>query len=155
MEINILSFIPLIKSVKDNYEFRVVECSVKYFISQAIGSGVFLLGYILILIKYLRLFTEGLCLTLILVSLLIKVGAAPFHFWFPIVIKGLCWASCGILMIFQKIIPLVIISCTLDGGLYIYLLIFCIVGSLVGGVGGLNQINLRFLLAYSSIGHIG
>jgi len=155
IEINMLSFIPLIKSVKDNYIFRVVECSVKYFIAQAIGSGVFLLGYILILIKYFRLLKVRLSLVLILLSLLIKVGAAPFHFWFPIVIKGLCWFSCGILIIFQKIIPLVIFSCTLGGGLHRGLLMFCILGSVIGGVGGLNQTNLRFLLSYSSIGHIG
>ena len=28
-------------------------------------------------------------------------------------------------------------------------------GSLVGGLGGLNQSQLRFILAYSSVGHIG
>jgi NADH-ubiquinone oxidoreductase chain 2 len=57
---------------------------------QAMGSGIFLLGYILILMKYFRLFNRFLSLILIILSLLIKVGAAPFHFWFPIVIKGLC-----------------------------------------------------------------
>merc|ERR1712018_711778 len=78
IEINMLSFIPLIKSVKDNYIFRVVECSVKYFIAQAIGSGVFLLGYILILIKYFRLLKVRLSLVLILLSLLITYSYKGF-----------------------------------------------------------------------------
>jgi len=73
-----LSFIPLISSIKDNYIFRVVECSVKYFIVQAFGSGLFLLGYLLILIKNIR-FSSRFSLLLIVLRLLIKLGAAPFH----------------------------------------------------------------------------
>jgi len=154
IEINILSFIPLIRSIKDNYVFRVVECAVKYFIVQAMGSGFFLLRYLLIITSINNIFYI-IYRVIIILRFLIKLGAAPFHVWFPVVIKGLCWFSCGILIILQKLIPLVIISCLINGACPSYILFFCVLGSIIGGLGGLNQINLRYLLAYSSIGHLG
>jgi len=55
----------------------------------------------------------------------------------------------------QKIIPLMLLSAIFMGLYSLFILVFCILGPLVGGVGGLNQVNLRYLLAYSSVGHLG
>jgi len=155
LEINMLSFIPLIKSVKSNFVFRVVECSVKYFIIQAIGSSLFLLGYYFFLVNFFRLVRSIIPFIFIFLSLLIKLGAAPFHFWFPVVIKGMSWFSCGILIVPQKVIPIFILRCILMGGFSKVLGLFSVIGAIVGGIGGFNQVNLRFILSYSSIGHIG
>lgn len=86
-------------------------------------------------------------------ALLIKIGAAPFHFWFPEIIEGINWINRLILITWQKIAPIILISYTLKISNYIFIII--ILSTLIGRIGGLNQIRLRKILAYSSINHIG
>ena len=89
---------------------------------------------------------------LILSILLLKTGAAPFHFWFPGVIEGLNWINGFILITWQKIAPLILISYNWR---YNFIIISIILSSLVGALGGLNQTSLRKLIAFSSINHLG
>ena len=84
--------------------------------------------------------------------MILKRGAAPFHFWFPRVIEGLRWNRSIILMTWQKIAPLIILSYCLRNSLLIFS-IFC--GVVFGRLGGLNQTSLRKLIAFSSINHLG
>lgn len=85
-------------------------------------------------------------------TIILKIGAAPFHFWFPRVIEGLSWYSNLLLMTWQKIAPLIIISYTIR----LNLLIFMVICSIIfGRIGGINQTSLRKLLAFSSINHLG
>lgn len=86
------------------------------------------------------------------ISLLIKIGAAPFHFWFPKTIKGLSWVNCLILSTWQKIIPIIILSyCFILPILYIFIVSRVILGRIIG----FNQTSLQIILTYSSINHIG
>lgn len=59
----------------------------------------------------------------------------------------------------QKVAPLLLITSLIEiSALYsIVLLISLIAGtsSLVGGIGGINQTQIRAILAYSSVGHLG
>lgn len=84
--------------------------------------------------------------------MMLKRGAAPFHFWFPSVIEGLRWYSNLLLITWQKIAPLIILSYTIRLNLMIIIIIFSI---LFGRIGGINQTSLRKLLAFSSINHLG
>lgn len=84
--------------------------------------------------------------------MLIKSGAAPFHFWFPRVIEGLNWQRNLILITWQKITPLIITSYCLTFNL---LLIVTILSIIFGCLGGLNQTSLRKLISFSSINHLG
>lgn len=81
-----------------------------------------------------------------------KRGSAPFHFWFPSIIEGLSWFNALILITWQKIAPIILISYVLYKPLIIIRIIF---SSLIGALGGLNQTSLRKLIAYSSINHLG
>lgn len=85
-------------------------------------------------------------------SLLLKRGAAPFHFWFPNVIEGLTWINALILITWQKIAPLILISYMIVKPL---LLTCVIISTIIGSLGGLNQTSLRKLIAFSSINHLG
>lgn len=89
---------------------------------------------------------------LILSTLLLKNGAAPFHFWFPGVIEGLRWINGLILITWQKIAPLILISYNIN---YNFFLIAIILSIVIGALGGLNQTSLRKLIAFSSINHLG
>nr|QBF01192.1 NADH dehydrogenase subunit 2 [Stegana sp. 1414 JL-2019] len=151
LEINLLSFIPL---MSDNNNLMSTEASLKYFLVQAMASTVLLFAIILMMMKNNTNFEINLSyITMIILSaLLLKSGAAPFHFWFPNIMEGLSWMNCLLLMTWQKIAPLMLIS-----HVNIKMLLFTsiILSVIVGSLGGLNQSSLRKLMAFSSINHLG
>nr|YP_009050541.1 NADH dehydrogenase subunit 2 [Dysmicohermes ingens]AIG24330.1 NADH dehydrogenase subunit 2 [Dysmicohermes ingens] len=152
LEINLLAFIPLLINPNN---LLSNEAALKYFLTQALASSILLFAVIISFFYSASIsLTENYSINLILInsSLLLKMGAAPFHFWFPSVMKSLDWWNCLILMTWQKIAPLVLISYSL----HIKLIIGVIILSLLfGSLGGLNQTNLRSLMAFSSINHLG
>lgn len=77
---------------------------------------------------------------------------APFHFWFPIVIEGLNWINNLILITWQKIAPLILLTYCVNFYFFLFSLIISII---IGRINGLNQTSLRKLIAYSSINHLG
>jgi len=83
---------------------------------------------------------------------LLKSGTAPFHFWFPEVIEGLSWNNCLILITWQKLAPLILISYTI---IYKFIIIIILITVIVGSLGGLNQTSIRKIIAFSSINHLG
>lgn len=85
-------------------------------------------------------------------SLLIKIGSAPFHFWFPNIIEGLSWLNCLILITWQKISPIILLSYYFNKN---FLIIIIILNAIIGAIGGLNQTSLRKLIAFSSINNLG
>lgn len=85
-------------------------------------------------------------------SLIIKIGRAPFHFWFPNIIEGLSWINCLILITWQKITPLILLSYYFNLN---FLFIVILINVIIGALRGLNQTSLRKLLAFSSINHLG
>lgn len=154
LEINLISIIPLLVNLKN---INTSEASLNYFLIQALASISFLFTILIILIINIELiFNQSIyrkLFYLLLISpLLIKLGAAPFHFWFPNLIEFIDWNNSFIIISWQKVAPIIIIS-YLKINIYIYILI--ILSSIVGAVGGINQNSLRKLLAYSSINHIG
>nr|YP_010610967.1 NADH dehydrogenase subunit 2 [Rhingia campestris]WAP91801.1 NADH dehydrogenase subunit 2 [Rhingia campestris] len=151
LEINLLSFIPL---MKDN-SMMSNESSLKYFLTQALASSILLFSTILFLYQnnfMNQIFMNNYINMMILSSLLMKVGAAPFHFWFPNVMEGLNWLNSLILMTWQKIAPLMLISYLMIKFLIILTVLLSVI---IGALGGLNQTSLRKLMTFSSINHLG
>nr|QBF01201.1 NADH dehydrogenase subunit 2 [Stegana sp. 1433 JL-2019] len=151
LEINLLSFIPL---MSDNNNLMSSEASLKYFLVQAMASTVLLFAVILMLMKNKMNYEINLSYisVIILSSLLLKSGAAPFHFWFPNIMEGLSWMNCLLLMTWQKIAPLMLIS---HINIKLFLFTSIILSVIIGSLGGLNQSSLRKLMAFSSINHLG
>nr|QXG19633.1 NADH dehydrogenase subunit 2 [Scaptomyza elmoi]UOU85149.1 NADH dehydrogenase subunit 2 [Scaptomyza pallida] len=151
LEINLLSFIPL---MSDNNNFKSTEASLKYFLTQALASTILLFSVILLMLKnnLNNEINESFTSMIMLSTLLLKSGAAPFHFWFPNLMEGLTWMNALLLMTWQKIAPLMLISYLNLNNL---LMISMILSVIVGAIGGLNQTSLRKLMAFSSINHLG
>nr|YP_010166647.1 NADH dehydrogenase subunit 2 [Leconectes striatellus]QRV62738.1 NADH dehydrogenase subunit 2 [Leconectes striatellus] len=154
LEINLLSFIPLMKIKNNSYSSEV---SMKYFLIQALASSIFLFMVIL-MISQSKMMNESYLINssmLIILNstILMKLGAAPFHFWFPEIIEGMNWNNSLILLTWQKIAPMVILSYSIENNSFIIMII--LLSTFIGSIGGLNQISLRKILAYSSINHIG
>nr|YP_010274800.1 NADH dehydrogenase subunit 2 [Chrysopetalum debile]UJV31477.1 NADH dehydrogenase subunit 2 [Chrysopetalum debile] len=152
LEINLLSIIPLMLASSDMNES---ESSIKYFIVQAIGGALILMASISHLYAPLSILSPKSSAVILLVGLLIKLGAAPLHFWFPQVMNGLNWLMCLILCTWQKLAPLMLLTFLFSTQFPSYILLFGILSIWIGGLGGLNQTQLRPLFAYSSISHVG
>nr|YP_009694049.1 NADH dehydrogenase subunit 2 [Indonemoura jacobsoni]QEI04321.1 NADH dehydrogenase subunit 2 [Indonemoura jacobsoni] len=153
LEINLLSFIPLMTNSKN---LLSTEASLKYFLVQALASAVLLLSVVLgslVNPVIISSFYPTILETLISSSLLLKMGAAPLHFWFPGVMEGLNWINGLMLLTWQKIAPLMLISYTFSLNVFFCLII--ILSILIGSLGGLSQTSIRKILAYSSINHLG
>nr|QBF01222.1 NADH dehydrogenase subunit 2 [Stegana melanostigma] len=151
LEINLLSFIPL---MSDN-NLMSTETSLKYFLIQAMASTILLFAIILMMLKNNmnhEIIKPSLTSMIILSSLFLKMGAAPFHFWFPNIMEGLSWMNCLLLMTWQKIAPMMLIT---HINMKTMLFSSIIMSVLVGSLGGLNQSSLRKLMAFSSINHLG
>nr|AYW52311.1 NADH dehydrogenase subunit 2 [Anthribidae sp. 9 ACP-2013] len=148
LEINLLSMMPLMNSKFNNFSN---EAMLKYFISQSLASMIFLFS----IIMFMNLNIPSYFYILILIlnsSLLLKMGAAPLHFWFPQVMEGLNWNMSMLMLTWQKIAPFIVISYNMK--MSVFLLFFIISSSIVGSILGLNQISLRKILTFSSINHI-
>lgn len=147
-----MSFIPL--TIKLNNLFSS-EASLKYFLTQALASRVLLFSIILFsfLIEWKIITNFNSKINIILASsLIIKTGMAPFHFWFPIVMEGLNWINNIILITWQKIAPIILLSFCLNSYFFYFTIIISVS---FGSFGGLNQTSLRKLMAFSSINHLG
>nr|UUA64941.1 NADH dehydrogenase subunit 2 [Leguminivora glycinivorella] len=148
LEINLLSFIPLISNSKNLFSS---EASLKYFLIQSIASINFLF-VILMKMFFMNLEMNNIMTIMMNSTLLMKMGSAPFHFWFPNVMEGLSWLNCFILMTWQKISPMILLSYYFNNK---FLMIILILNVIIGAIGGLNQTSLRKLMAFSSINNLG
>nr|YP_009407031.1 NADH dehydrogenase subunit 2 [Typhlatya dzilamensis]ASA39580.1 NADH dehydrogenase subunit 2 [Typhlatya dzilamensis] len=145
LELNLLSFIPILTSSSNRYS---AEAALKYFLIQALGSASLLAACPLSLIF------SHLATLIISSALLLKVGAAPFHFWFPPVMQGISWLQSLTLMTVQKITPIAMMNSLLHEMSTQIIILSSISSSIVGALGGLNQTLTRKIISYSSINHM-
>nr|QYB20637.1 NADH dehydrogenase subunit 2 [Cryptotermes domesticus] len=151
LEINLMSFIPLMSSQENIF---TTEASLKYFIIQALASSVLLFLVVMeVLINQTPMMGKEIHEYAIMTPLLLKMGAAPMHWWFPSVMEGLSWENCLLMMTVQSAAPMMLISYLMKID---YLMMTVVLMSvMVGSAGGMNQTSLRKILTYSSINHTG
>nr|AAD13245.1 NADH dehydrogenase subunit 2 [Cyprinella leedsi] len=156
LEINTLAIIPL---MAQHHHPRAVEATTKYFLIQATAAAVILFAS-----STNAWFTgqwnmtdmsNPIATTMILAALSLKIGLAPLHFWVPEVMQGLDLMTGLILSTWQKLAPFALIIQTSQTFDPFLLTTLGLMSTLVGGWGGLNQTQLRKVLAYSSIAHMG
>nr|BDQ43511.1 NADH dehydrogenase subunit 2 [Metaphire sieboldi] len=150
MELNLLSFIPILMFTKSNKE---TEGSIKYFLAQALGSALLLTSSIMMWSPYSIM--PSVMPTILVISILLKLGSAPCHFWYPSVMCSISWISCTLLSSWQKLAPLAILVFFTSQMSKSILPLMAGLNALLGGVMGMNQTQLRTIMAYSSIGHLG
>ena len=154
------------------------EAGVKFFVLGALSSGIMLYGFTLIYgftgstsfeniyltIGKLDNLNLGLIfgLVFVLVGLAFKVSAVPFHMWTPDVYEGAPTSITAFFAIVPKIAAVAIIFrfCLEPFGNFYnewsQIIIFLSIASMfLGAIAAIAQNNLKRLLAYSSIGHVG
>nr|BAE96267.1 NADH dehydrogenase subunit 2 [Channa bankanensis] len=155
LEINTLAILPL---MTQHHHPRAVEATTKYFLTQATAAATILFAsttnaWLTGQWDIQQMF-HPLPTTLVLLALALKIGLAPMHSWLPEVLQGLNLSTGLILSTWQKLAPFVIIL-QLNLHNTTLMTILGLTSTLVGGWGGLNQTQLRKILAYSSIAHLG
>nr|YP_010956615.1 NADH dehydrogenase subunit 2 [Gastropsetta frontalis]WMY89708.1 NADH dehydrogenase subunit 2 [Gastropsetta frontalis] len=155
LEINTLAIIPI---MAQHHHPRAVEASTKYFLVQATAAATLLFAsttnaWLTGQWDILQM-THPLPTTMLIVALALKIGLAPMHSWLPEVLQGLDLTTGLILSTWQKLAPFaLLVQIQLDDPTP--LIVLGLTSTLVGGWGGLNQTQLRKILAYSSIAHLG
>lgn len=98
----------------------------------------------------------------LLVGLLFKVAAAPFHMWAPDVYQGSPITSTAFFAIVPKLAVFVLLIRLLFSSFYSFfdvwqapILISALGSMIIGSFAALEQSNLKRLLSYSAIGHVG
>nr|QPK42040.1 NADH dehydrogenase subunit 2 [Criotettix japonicus] len=147
LEINLLMFLPLIMSNSTQY---LNSSGIKYFIVQSMASIILLIMIMKIMINENN--DNYYSFIILIMSLMMKMGAAPFHFWFPEMMEQLNWNNCILIMTWQKLAPMLVLSYILPNKI---MMVFIVLSAMIGAIMGLNQISLRLILAYSSINHMG
>nr|YP_010485788.1 NADH dehydrogenase subunit 2 [Lepidotrigla abyssalis]UVW81934.1 NADH dehydrogenase subunit 2 [Lepidotrigla abyssalis] len=155
LEINTLAILPL---MAQHHHPRAVEATTKYFLTQATGAAMLLFASTtnawLTGQWDIQQMSHPLPVTLITLALALKLGLAPVHAWLPEVLQGLDLTTGLILSTWQKLAPFALLV-QIQPSNPTLLVALGVISTLIGGWGGLNQTQLRKILAYSSIAHLG
>ena len=159
----------------DRENIKSTESGIKYFILSALSSGLLLYGCSLLYgftgstnfeIIGSKLTTTNVgaifAMVFILVGLAFKISAVPFHMWAPDVYEG----SPTTVTLFFTMVPKIAALTVFIRFLYVPfinmmdqwqpIIIFLSIASMIfGAIAAIGQKNLKRLIAYSSIGHIG
>nr|YP_010610876.1 NADH dehydrogenase subunit 2 [Nabicerus dentimus]WAP91697.1 NADH dehydrogenase subunit 2 [Nabicerus dentimus] len=141
LEISLMSFIPLMMT---NLMISS-ECTMKYFIIQSMSSSIFILGVIFMLVGANINYEM-----IIILSMSMKMGVAPFHTWVLSLIEGLSYMTMFNMFTIMKVVPMMIMI-----NMNLNLKLMVILTLIIGGIFGLNQNSIRKMLAYSSIFNMG
>nr|YP_009311958.1 NADH dehydrogenase subunit 2 [Yasuhikotakia morleti]BAV71212.1 NADH dehydrogenase subunit 2 [Yasuhikotakia morleti] len=156
LEINTLAIMPL---MTQHHHPRAVEATTKYFLTQATAAATILFASTTnawIMGEWdINNLTHPLASTMVMIALALKIGLAPMHLWMPEVLQGLDLLTGLILSTWQKLAPFALIIQVAPAINPMLLTSLGLLSTLVGGWGGLNQTQLRKILAYSSIAHMG
>jgi NADH-quinone oxidoreductase subunit N len=173
LELQSLSLYILASIDRDN--LKSSESGIKYFVLSALSSGLLLYGCSLLYgftgSTNFDLIADELgkentgavfAMVFILVGLAFKVSAVPFHMWTPDVYEGAPTSITSYFAVVPKVAGLaVLIKFMLIPFSKILMewqtiIIFISIASMIlGAIAAIGQKNIKRLLAYSSIGHIG
>jgi len=156
---------------------RATEAGVKYFVLGALASGLLLYGASLVYGFSGTTTFDGLAIAFrqgginvgvtvgmvfIVCGFAFKMSAVPFHMWTPDVYEGAPTPVTAFFSVAPKIAALALFSRVLAGPFepmmeqwQQVLLLICVASMLWGAFAAIAQTNIKRLLAYSSIGHVG
>ena len=159
----------------DRDNLKSSEAGIKYFVLSALSSGLLLYGCSLLYgfsgttnFDLIKTNSDGqnigniFAMVFILVGLSFKVAAVPFHMWTPDVYEGSPTSVTSYFSVVPKIAGLAVFIKFMYIPFYPiidqwqFILVFISIASMIlGAVAAIGQNNIKRLIAYSSIGHIG
>nr|ACN78002.1 NADH dehydrogenase subunit 2 [Glyphorynchus spirurus]ACN78004.1 NADH dehydrogenase subunit 2 [Glyphorynchus spirurus]ACN78005.1 NADH dehydrogenase subunit 2 [Glyphorynchus spirurus]ACN78007.1 NADH dehydrogenase subunit 2 [Glyphorynchus spirurus]ACN78010.1 NADH dehydrogenase subunit 2 [Glyphorynchus spirurus] len=156
LEINTLAILPLISNP---HHPRAIEAATKYFLVQAAASTLLLFSSTtnaLLTGQWdITQLTHPTSCLLLTTAISIKLGLVPFHFWFPEVLQGSSLMTSLLLTTAMKFPPITLLLMASPSLNFTLLTTMAIASAALGGWMGLNQTQIRKILAFSSISHLG
>nr|AHK10062.1 NADH dehydrogenase subunit 2 [Sittiparus varius namiyei] len=156
LEINTLAILPLISK---SHHPRAIEAATKYFLVQATASTLVLFASMTNAWSTgqwdITQLTNPMSCMILTSALAMKLGLAPFHFWFPEVLQGSPLTTGLLLATAMKLPPVALLFMTSPSLNPTLLTIMAVLSAALGGWMGLNQTQTRKIMAFSSISHLG
>nr|WBY73676.1 NADH dehydrogenase subunit 2 [Henicorhina leucophrys] len=156
LEINTLAALPLISK---SHHPRAIEAATKYFLVQAAASTLILFSSMTNAWHTgqwdITQLTHPFSCLILTAALAMKLGLAPFHFWFPEVLQGSPLLTGLLLSTVMKFPPTTLLFMTSPSLNPTLLVTMALLSTALGGWAGLNQTQTRKILAFSSISHLG
>nr|UPO69347.1 NADH dehydrogenase subunit 2 [Grus grus] len=156
LEINTLAITPLISK---SHHPRAIEAAIKYFLVQATASALVLFSSMINAWSTgqwdITQLNQPMSCLLLTTAIAMKLGLVPFHFWFPEVLQGSPLTTALLLSTVMKFPPITILFLTSHSLNPMLLTSMAIASAALGGWMGLNQTQIRKILAFSSISHLG
>ena len=173
LELQSLSLYILASIDRDN--LRSSESGIKYFVLSALSSGLLLYGcsllygftgstnFDLIADQLIKDNTGAVfAMVFVLVGLAFKVSAVPFHMWTPDVYEGAPTSITSYFAVVPKVAGLAVLIkfmfipfSNILSEWQLIIIFISIASMILGAVAAIIQKNIKRLLAYSSIGHVG
>ena len=173
LELQSLSLYILASIDRDN--LRSSESGIKYFVLSALSSGLLLYGcsllygftgstnFDLIADQLIKDNTGAVfAMVFVLVGLAFKVSAVPFHMWTPDVYEGAPTSITSFFAVVPKVAGLAVLIkfmfipfSNILSEWQLIIIFISIASMILGAVAAIVQKNIKRLLAYSSIGHVG
>ena len=178
LSLELLSLCSYVLAAFARDELRSAEAGLKYFVLGALASGLLLYGISLVYgfsgtmdftgVAHVLMSSGGpspgmvVGVVFVIVGLAFKVAAAPFHMWTPDVYEGAPTPVTTFLATASKVAAMGLFLRTMAepfgavlGSWRLILEIISILSMILGALAAIGQTNIKRLMAYSSIGHMG
>nr|QKI36514.1 NADH dehydrogenase subunit 2 [Hemiphyllodactylus pinlaungensis] len=156
LELNTLSILPIIMKT---HHPRATEAATKYFIIQTFAAALILFA------STINAWQTGhwsitapsttQTTTIMTIALMLKLGAAPAHLWYPEILQGVTMNTALAITTWQKIAPTTLLLLLHNHLSTTLLVLMGLTSALIGGFTGLSQTQTRKIMAFSSIAHTG
>ncbi len=175
--IEVLSIALYILAASNRLNLRSNEAGMKYFLMGSFASGIILFGIALIygatgsfdlIAIYQKINTEAypqwynIGVLMVVIGMLFKVAAVPFHFWAPDVYEGAPILTTTTMSTLAKVIAVAtlykLVTILVPSQTYTFQMIIVVVAMasmLLGNIMALRQNNVKRMLAFSGISHAG
>lgn len=174
--LEVLSISLYILAASRRLDVKSNEAGMKYFLMGSFASGIILFGICLVYgaTGYFDMgeiydLSQGaglpvwfpIGITLIIIGMLFKIAAAPFHFWAPDVYEGSPSMTTATMSTLAKIVAMATLYklvsglTTLSVKVELLIVIISILSMTVGNIMALRQNNVKRMLAFSGVSHAG
>ncbi|MGC4040689.1 MAG: NADH-quinone oxidoreductase subunit N [Flavobacterium sp.] len=174
--IEVLSISLYVLAASRRLDVKSNEAGMKYFLLGSFASGIILFGICLVYgatgyfdMAEIYDLSQGaglpiwfpIGITLIVIGMLFKIAAAPFHFWAPDVYEGSPSMTTATMSTLAKVVAMATLYKLLSGltdlseKVQLLIVIISILSMTVGNIMALRQKNVKRMLAFSGISHAG
>jgi NADH-quinone oxidoreductase subunit N len=175
--IEVLSISLYVLAASKRLDVKSNEAGMKYFLLGSFASGIILFGICLIYgamtsfdVEYIKNLSRSaelpiwytIGIILLLIGMLFKIAAAPFHFWAPDVYEGSPSMTTATMSTLAKVVAMAtlfklldVLNADIDYKFQIVVVVISILSMTVGNIMALRQKNVKRMLAFSGVSHAG